>query len=223
MILEPAINQEFYSESDDYEMPQDDLAMFFYIKLNEINFNFTEFFHKQENITEKINQKEGEDTKENNNSEKQIAKEEIKDENYKDVQNDENASNISTPLKNNSNNLRTSNLIGEDIINSQIQTKSHMIMNKLKKISQRANISKDKETIEDLQFIIKTMSENNLNEPEMLNVKNDNNLLKNIDSNNYNPSEDFLAKYSRRESMKIMELDFAKTKSRRGTFYNMSE
>ena len=50
--MEPAINKEFYSEKEDYTMNDEDLAMFFYIKLNEINFNFPDFFKKQVNINE---------------------------------------------------------------------------------------------------------------------------------------------------------------------------
>ena len=52
-FLERAINQEFYSEKENYIIEEDDLAIFFYIKFNKINFNFSEFFIKQEKEKEK--------------------------------------------------------------------------------------------------------------------------------------------------------------------------
>ena len=97
-------------------------------------------------------------------------------------------------------------------------SKSNLILNKLKKVSQRAMNANDKESLEDLQWIIKTMSENNLNEPELKPT-----LSEPLIKEERNPCEDFLIKYSRRESIKIMESDFAKTKSRRNTFYNVTE
>ena len=98
-----------------------------------------------------------------------------------------------------------------------------MILNKLKKITQRALIYKDKETLEDLQWVIKTMSENNLHEPEIINhfTPESNNL--DIMEHNMDPGQDFLSKYSKRESIQIMELDLVKTKSKKSTRVNHSE
>jgi len=197
--MEPAINKEFYSEKEDYTMNDEDLAMFFYIKLNEINFNFPDFFKKQVNINEE-------------NTKYKDKKEDIEIKNKENNENNENHNeeiieiiqssinleeNKSTSSKNSSPDLsiRRGNLqkLNQEDLKSQIQTKSNLIINKLKKITKKATLSKEKESLEDLQWILQTISENNLNEPE---IKYNLSKLKfKQEKKNQNTGEDFLSKY----------------------------
>ena len=190
-LLEPAINQEFYSEKEDYTMKEDDLGMFLYIKLNEINFNFSEFFEKQEKLFEEKEDKEiSIKTEEGNSNSSKIAEEPIRKSNIQRVKTDD--------------------------FNNQIQSKSNLILNKLKKVRERAMKANDKESLEDLQWIIKTMSENNLDEPEIKIT-----LSEPLIKEERNPVEDYLLNYSRRESILIKQSDFAKIKSRKSSQTNV--
>jgi hypothetical protein len=175
--LKPAINQEFYSEKEDFIMKYEDLAMFFYIKLNEINFNFTEFFMTQEKKIENENEN-------NNENDKDKDKEKIDINNINEESKLNISSILSVSISDKNEKEKESNIENEDNKDEDIKSKSNLVIHKLKKISQKALLSKDKECLDDIQFIIKLIKENDIN---LDRDKRSNNLKQNIyDELNFN-------------------------------------
>lgn len=90
-----------------------------------------------------------------------------------------------------------------EIINEELITKSERIISKLKGIKKRANLANDNQTLDEIDWIISALTEEDIYEPEFQDLN------KNTELNKYN-GLDYLSKYSKRESIKKQENDIIK-------------
>lgn len=142
---------------------------------------------------------------------KKINEDEINIEAFIDVINNElSKENESYPLisKKSSENLL-------QIINHEepIKSKSSLIIERLKKIKDKAVLKKDNETIEDVNWILQNFVEKNLNEPE-IDIKNIDGIYNNEKQNHVN----YLMNYSKNATFKRRESDLKLVKMKNSSF-----